>query len=230
MPQFTGLDPYALSAGGGGTLEIEWGPHRDEPLRVEASLDTAADYLENMRPVLSAARQAVAADIREHFDQGVGPDGAWPARATDAVLPAEFEFQPGIGHVQTAPMRRDESSGPLLVKTGAGRAVATSIRSFAIQADESGGSIIFDADPPSYLLTHNAGSPGRYTQGGFFEGPNPLPQREWLWLSEGAGEVIFELFEAFVEDAIGIVTAPGGGTVLRGPGGMFVPVNVQGTY
>ncbi len=227
MPSFTGLDPYSLGAGG--TLTIEWAPHKDEPLRVAAALDEAAAYMENMYPVLAASRQAVAADVREHFAAGEGSTGSWPPLAGGTYEDPEFEFVPGQGHVQTKPGGYSGKDATL-VKTGAGKAVATSIRSYAIAIDPDGGTITFDATPPDFMLAHNQGLPDRETHGGFFEGPNPLPQREWLWLSETAGEIIFELFEQFVADAAGIVISGQGGAVLRGPGGMFVPVNIQGTY
>jgi hypothetical protein len=227
MPTFTGLDPYSLDRGG--TITMEWAPHRDEPLRVAASLDEAAASLENMQAVMRAARQAVVADIRMHFDQEMGSDGSWPARSTDTVTVLPGEFTPGQGFSAGTAIR-DESSGPLLVDSGAGRAAVTALSAYTIQTDVEGGSITFTAKPPHYMMEHNVGSPGRYTTGGFYDGPNPLPQREWLWLSEQAGEVIYELFSAFVDNAAAIVTSPSGGTVLRGPGGMFVPVGIQGTY
>lgn len=230
MPVF---EPYQLGSvagvGAPGTLTIEWAPHKDEPLRVAAALDEAAAYMENMYPVLAAARQAVTADVKAHFDAGEGSDGAWPPLAGGTYTDPTFEFVTGQGYIETAPGGFSGKSATL-VKTGAGKAVATSIRSYTIATDPEGGTITFDATPPDYMLAHNMGLPERETHGGFFEGPNPLPQREWLWLSEQAGEVIFELFEQFVSDAAGIVVSPQGGAVLRGPGGMFVPTNIQGTY
>lgn len=241
MPAFTGLDPYSL--GVGGTLTIEWAPHKDEPLRVAADLDEAALYLEHMRPVLTAARQAVVHDVRDHFDSMEGSGGQWPegsasgtrAKSQHGKATEAFYSQsalPGDPDYVEFPGEFTGSGGPRgsLVDSGAGKASATSVSSYTIATDGEGGTITFTAMPPHYMLAHNEGLPDRETHGGFFEGPNPLPQREWLWLSEAAGEVIFELFEQFVADAAGIVVTGQGGAVLRGPGGQFVPVNIQGTY
>lgn len=219
MPTFTGLDPYDLSVGG--TLDIHWAPHRNEPELVAAALDEAAAYMENMRPVLTAARQAVVHDVRDHFESAEGSTGSWLARK-GAEETVQFEFRPGVGNVEVGRTIEGGGDWPLLDKTGAGKASATSTGSYTIATDSEGGTITFTAMPPHWMLAHNVGLPNRQS--------GPLPQREWLWLSEAAGEVIFELFEQFISDAVGIVVSPTGGAVLRGPGGQFVPVNIQGTY
>lgn len=204
------LEPYSLM--GGGTLEFEWAPHRDEPFRVAAAFDQAAVSLEHMRGMLSAASQIVRADVRSHFDAEEGPDGPWPTRAgsTESV---QFAFVPGQGHVEVGRTVTGAGDWPLLNKTGAGIAGATANSAYHIETDPEGGTITFDAMPPDFMMAHNVGLPER---------ERPLPQREWLYLSEAAGEGIFQLFEDFVGDATALVTNPMTGiTSIRSSLGTF---------
>jgi hypothetical protein len=195
-----------------GSVSMHWGPHDDEPFRIARDFDIAAENLENFYPALSAARQLIAIDIRRHFDEGIGPDGPWAPLAGSVESGIEGDTGYRIG-------------GPShLTKTGAGRAVASSVESFSIEAGASQGEIYFSADPPDFMLTHNRGAMDRETYGGFWEGPNPLPKREWLYLSGEAQTGIFEIFDSFVADATAVIVSPTGGTVMRGPGGMFTSV------
>ena len=209
-----------------GTLTFHWGPHSDEPFRVARDLDAAAAALEDEYKMLVLAREVVVFDVKSHFASETGPEGGWPprssARASEKFYQTSTENLPeGISSQSTLEELRGAGlavgfGGPLLVKTGAGKAVATARSSFVIEADGSGGTITFAATPPDYMLEHNRGIPDRETHGGFWEGPNPLPQREWLWLSEAAGEAIFGIFEDFVDDAVAIVMNPltGGASIL----------------
>lgn len=203
---------------------IEWAPHRDEPERVARDLQAAADALENMHKMMVAAREVVVGDVKSHFDAQSGPDGPWRPRATIRVSETFYTQAQTPGEVG---FKSEEESiiglgGALLVDSGAGKAGATARSSYTIEADPEGGSITFTADPPHYMLEHNRGIPDRETHGGFWEGPNPLPQREWLWLSAQAEAGIFRLFEEFVDDAVAIVMNPiTGGAEIRTTGGFF---------
>ena len=142
--------------------------------------------------------------MKSHFDAQSGPDGPWRPRATIRVSETFYTQAQTPGEIG---FKSEEESiiglgGALLVDTGAGRAGATA-RS-------------------SYTIEHNRGIPDRETHGGFWEGPNPLPQREWLWLSAQAEQGIFRLFEEFVDDAVAIVMNPlTGGAEIRTTAGFF---------
>lgn len=226
-----GLDPYTF-ANSEGTLTMTWAPHEDEPLRVARDLERAAAALEDEYKMLLAAREVVVFDVKSHFASETGPEGGWPprssARASEKFYQSSTEDLPlGISAASSLEELRGAGlavgfGGPLLVKTGAGKAVATARSSFVVEASSLGGTITFSATPPEYMLEHNKGLPERETHGGFWEGPNPLPQREWMWLSEGAGEAIFQIFEDFVDDAVALVTSPlTGVTSVRTTGGFF---------
>lgn len=209
----------------GNGVVIEWAPHRDEPERVARDLNQAASALENMYKMMVAAREVVVGDVKQHFESQAGPDGPWDARATAQVSESFYTQSalPGEEGFKT----EEESmiglgSGPLLGR-GPGYAGATSRSSYTIESDAEGGSITFTADPPEYMLEHNRGAEGRYTEGGFWEGPNPLPKREWLWLSPSAEQGIYRLFEEFVDDAVAIVMNPlTGGAEIRTTEGFFL--------
>jgi len=217
------LTDFFTGAGESNVL-IEWAPHRDEPERVARDLQAAASALENMTKMMLAAREIVVGDVKQHFAAQSGPDGPWPPRATVRVSETFFEQSalPGEPGYKTEEESIIGLGGALLVKTGAGMAGATARSSYTIETDPEGGSITFTADPPHYMLEHNRGIPDRETRGGFWEGPNPLPQREWLWLSAQAESGIFQLFEDFVDDAVAIVMNPlTGGANIRTTEGFF---------
>jgi hypothetical protein len=177
-----------------------------------------------MSKMMLAAREVVVGDVKEHFATESGPDGPWRPRATISVSETFFTQTaiPGESGFKSEEESIIGLGGPLLVKTGAGMAGATARSSYTIETDPEGGSITFTADPPHYMLEHNRGIPDRETYGGFWEGPNPLPQREWLWLSERAKDGIFQLFEDFVDDAVAIVVNPlTGGANIRTTAGFF---------
>ena len=213
-----------FTGAGESNVLIEWGPHRDEPERVARDLASAAQALENMTKLMTAAREVVVGDVKSHFDAQSGPDGPWRPRATIRVSETFYTQAQTPGEIG---FKSEEESiiglgGALLVDTGAGRAGATARSSYTIETDPEGGSITFTADPPHYMLEHNRGIPDRETHGGFWEGPNPLPQREWLWLSAQAEQGIFRLFEEFVDDAVAIVMNPlTGGAEIRTTAGFF---------
>jgi len=199
-------------AGGGGTVTFEWAPHEDEPLRVARDFNTAADALEDEYKMLVAAREVVVNDVKSHFETSSGPSGPWPpmAGSVEELSGSGFEGEYRLGGPST------------LTATGAGRAVATARESYVIESDGLGGTITFEATPPDYMIEHNRGIPDRYTTGGFYEGPNPLPQREWMWLSETAANGIYQIFEDFVDDAVAIVMNPTtGGANIRTTAGFF---------
>lgn len=190
--------------------------------------------------MLVAAREVVVHDVKSHFDQEEGPGGHWPTRATErasykydrttaADLPAGISSQSTIRELREAGLTTGQG-GPLLVESGAGKAVATARQSYVIEADGLGGSITFDATPPDYMIEHNRGSEGRYTEGGWWEGPNPLPQREWMWLSESAAQGIFQIFEDFVDDAVSIIVNPltGHASIQTGATGFQSPTVFYG--
>lgn len=224
------MSDFFTGAGESNVL-IEWAPHRDEPERVARDLQAAAQALENMHKMMVAAREVVVGDVKQHFASQSGPDGPWRPRATIRVSETFYTQTSSEGDPLTPGdigYKSEEQSiiglgGPLLQKTGAGMAGATARSSYTIESDPEGGSITFTADPPHYMLEHNRGIPDRETTGGFWEGPNPLPQREWLWLSAQAEQGIYRLFEEFVDDAVAIVMNPlTGGAEIRTQAGFFL--------
>jgi hypothetical protein len=217
------LEPYTFVNGTQGELSFHWAPHEDEPLRVARALDEAAAALEDEYKMLLAAREVVVADVKSHFEASMGSEGAWPPLARSIENAPEFEFIPGVGHVpKTGDVTYRQGGPSTLTKTGAGKAVATARSSYVIESGGEGGSITFAATPPDYMLEHNKGVEDRETHGGFYEGPNPLPQREWMWLSEKAADGIYQIFEDFVDEAVAIVVNPlTGGANIRTTAGFF---------
>ena len=208
--------PYQF-AGPSGSVTFEWAPHRDEPLRIARDFNTAADALEDEYKMLVAAREVVVGDVESHFAAGEGPGGTWPALKLSYYERKKLE---GAAIMTDELLPSGEAS--YLTDTGAGRAVATARESYRIEADGLGGTITFDATPPHFMIEHNRGIPDRETHGGIADGPNPLPQREWMWLSEGAAQGIFHIFEDFVDDAVAIVMNPlTGGANIRTTAGFF---------
>lgn len=190
------------------TVEFHWSPHEDEPFEVAADLFAAAGYLDNIRPPLAASRELIILDIKDHFAQEEGPDGEWePIKglSLDDLSTASYlgtDDKPG-GY-----KRKKELAGlhtGILQATGAGYAVATSRGSFELVSSGSEGFVAFAADPPHFMMTHNRGALDRETYGGWYEGPNPLPKREWLWLSAPAMVEIEQIFDLWAEGAVQIV-------------------------
>lgn len=200
-------------------VEFHWSPHEDEPFEVAADLRSAATFLDNIRPPLEAARELTILDIKDHFDTQSGPDGAWEAIGGLSAEESAFRDQKPGGYAHAK--ERRGGSGSILVDTGAGKAVATSRSSFEVVASGPEGFLAFSADPPHFMMTHNRGAMDRETWGGFYEGPNPLPKREWLWLSEQASLEIAEVFDLWVQGAINIVTGGAGGVAVMNISGTF---------
>ncbi|HKU52605.1 MAG TPA: phage virion morphogenesis protein, partial [Nitrospira sp.] len=157
-------------------------------------LNAVAAALEDTGPPLAASSRVVQHDIAERFTTETSPDGKpWQAWADSYVDRAIVE---NVG---------------ILHKTGALEQMATSTEAIMIRGD----SVFYNTGAlPHHGLAHDAGLPDR---------KNPLPQREFLGMSDESAALIFATFGEWFERSIQLfVTASGrlrARHSLQGPGG-----------
>lgn len=105
-----------------------------------------------------------------------------------------------------APIAEQENVG-ILEKTGALRSGAASEGSLAVE----GHAIFFTgAGAPDYWIFHE-------------EGTSKMPARPFVTLTPESEEGVMEIFAAWLDSVVGFETTGRGQTILRGPGGRFIP-------
>lgn len=120
-------------------------------------------------------------DVIDHFDREQGPEGPWPARS-EATNRA-YDIMGGSY----------SSSNKLLQLTGRLRGSFLPGSSYIKQMNRL--SVKLYSDPTvEYARVHD-------------EGSNNIPQREFMWLSDNAKEMILTML---LDQLAGDVTSPGG--------------------
>jgi hypothetical protein len=138
------------------------------------AFDRVALALANQTRPLVAAGEVTRADIQERFETETAPDGSAWQDWSESYKPIAEEF-PNVG---------------ILHQTGDLMEAATSTESVMVRGDT-----VFYRTPflPHFGLAHDAGLPDR---------KNPLPQREFLGMSEEAAVLIYANFIDWFEGAI----------------------------
>lgn len=161
------------------------------------SMNAVAAALEDKMAPLVAATRVVQTDIGERFATETAPDGTpWQPWAESYADRAATE-NAGILH-----------------KTGMLEEAATSTEALMIRGD----TVFYQTGVlPSYGLAHESGLPAR---------KSPLPQRQFLGMSDEAAALIYATFGEWFDRSIQLfVTASGrlsARHTLQGAGGLFV--------
>lgn len=144
--------------------------------------------LKNMQLPLRFAAEQTQADIREHFHTETDPDGtSWKDWA-------ESYEKAAAGNIG------------ILRKSGDLYDDATSDRAMIVTND----SVFYDTSAmPERGIWHQEGRPDRKTKGG---SPNPLPQRQFLGLSNEAQVLIFATFDDWFDGVTRLFTTSTGKT------------------
>lgn len=160
-----------------------------------------ADMLEDMRAPLMAASETVQMDIRERFTTETDPEGnPWEPWAESYEEYANMH-NAGILH-----------------QTGALEEVASSSRAVVVRND----TVFYETSHlPHYGLAHDQGLEDR---------KNPLPQREFLGMSDEAKGAVFAEFSEWFEGITKLWVTPSGRIgrrhALQGPGGFVSRASV----
>jgi len=168
-----------------------------DPSVYAASFRAVEAALEDQMAPLVAATRVVQTDIAERFATETSPDGTpWQPWADSYADVAAVE---NVG---------------ILHKTGALEAAATSTEAMLIR----GNTVFYQTgNLPSHGLAHESGQPDRSP---------PLPQRQFLGMSEEAAALIYATYGEWFDRSIQLfVTASGklsARHTLQGAGGLFV--------
>jgi len=183
-------------------VDYIWEP---DPIVFADAIFTVDAALQHREIPLAFAAGEVKADIRERFRTKTDPGGEpWEPWA-DSYAP-RAEAYPNIDL-----LRRDDDLYQ----------AATSDAAVVVSND----SVFYHAENiPEYGIWHQEGRPSRRTKGG---SPNPLPQRQFLGLSDETISVIFVAFADWFDRAIDLFTTSRGRIgrrhAMREGTGQFIP-------
>ncbi len=184
----------------GTRVTYTWEP---DPIVMAENVLEVERGLKNMQMPLRFAAEQTQADIRERFHTETDPDGV---KWDDWAKSYEEAAAGNIGILR--------QSGDLYED-------ATSDRAVIVTND----SVFYDTSAiPERGIWHQEGRPDRKTKGG---SPNPLPQRQFLGLSNEAQVVIWGAFDDWFDRTIGLWETSRGRVGRRhsmtGAGGRFIP-------
>jgi phage gpG-like protein len=181
-------------------VRYTWNP---DPVVLGDAIFAVDAALQNRALPLALAREQVQSDVRERFETETDPDG-----------------EPWQQWADSYADRAQDNAG-ILRKTDELYEAAISDEAVVISND----TVFYDSSVlPERGAWHQEGRPARKTKGG---SPNPLPQRQFLGLSDAAVTVIFATFADWFDRAIMLYPTATGiigrRHAMRGGGGMFVP-------
>lgn len=181
------------------TVEYRWEP--DPQVLANKFFSVEAGLRDRSLPLALAAEQTLV-DIRERFATHTAPDGTPWDEWSDSYAPVAFSY-PNIDL-----LRQDDDLYEAVVGS----------TNMIINND----TVFFQTDMPEYGVWHQEGRPTRKTRQGT---PNPLPQRQFLGLSDQATAAIFVTFSQWFERTLDLFVTTTGRVGQRhaqkggGPGG-----------
>jgi hypothetical protein len=186
-----------------GSITFEWVP---DPLYFSDKILDVKDSLEDRTVPLILSRAAIQKDIEENFEGEHDPQGQpwapWSSTVdTRGIVEEGSLFK---GYADNLPPGH---SGKILNWRGILKAAATSESAFVQVSGQSvnDDSLFFDTKGlPPYWIYHQEGLPDRQT---------PLPQREFLGISDDV--VILEIFDEWFQGILEVATSSRGKTFGR---------------
>jgi phage gpG-like protein len=163
-----------------------WEP---DPIVVAEDINLADARLKRFRVPLNQARFVIREDIQSHFDEQSDPDG--------------IPWQEWSESYASRGAR--DNLGEILQRTYALEYAATNPENFiVISHSQSAGAFgagevaLVGSNLPDYWIWHEEGVPDRVGP----RGPNPLPKRSFMGLSDEAEAAIYAVFDAHVDRAL----------------------------